>query len=58
MIALSPYDGLHLSHGERSPHEVRRVRGYALSRCLFPLTPPLSPLGRGSGESGGGGESK
>jgi hypothetical protein len=50
MIALSPYDGFHLSHGERSAREASRVRGYVLSREPFPLTPARSPMGRGSGE--------
>jgi hypothetical protein len=50
MRMLSPYDGLHLSHGERSDREAIRVRGYGLSSELFPLTPTLSPQGRGSGE--------
>jgi hypothetical protein len=31
----------HLSQWERSAHEVRRVRGYGLSRVLSPLTPTL-----------------
>jgi len=35
---------LHLSHGERSAHEVRRVRGFSLSRDRTPLTPTLSPI--------------
>jgi hypothetical protein len=39
---------VHLSHGERSAHEVRRVRGCDLSIKLGPLTPALSPTGRGS----------
>jgi hypothetical protein len=38
---------LHLSHRERSTREARRVRGYSLSRVLDPLTPTLSPMGRG-----------
>jgi hypothetical protein len=37
----------HLSHRERSDREAIRVRGYGLSRVLDPLTPTLSPLGRG-----------
>jgi hypothetical protein len=51
MRTLLPYDGIHLSHGERSDREAIRVRGYALLIELFPLTPTLSPKGRGSGES-------
>lgn len=50
MRTLSPYDGFNLSHGERSTREARRVRGDGLSMELFPLTPALSPMGRGSGE--------
>src|SRR5262249_24671272 len=37
--------------GERSTREARRVRGANLSRCIHPLTPPLSPMGRGSRRS-------
>jgi hypothetical protein len=39
---------LHLSHRERSDREAIRVSGYSLSIILFPLTPTLSPTGRGS----------
>src|SRR5260221_1558498 len=39
---------LRLSLRERSDREAIRVRGYSLSRVLDPLTPALSPTGRGS----------
>src|SRR5581483_4208576 len=34
---------VHLSQGERSASEARRVRGYRLSRVTCPLTTTLSP---------------
>ncbi len=45
---MAPQTWLHLSHTERSDREAIRVRGYGLSRALGPLTPTLSPQGRGS----------
>src|SRR5439155_16857507 len=36
------------SDGERSASEASRVRGDGLSRVTWPLTPTLSPTGRGS----------
>jgi hypothetical protein len=44
-------NSLHLSLWERSPREARRVRGYTRSRGRCPLTPTLSPAGRGSAPS-------
>ncbi len=46
-IFLSPRGRMttafHLSHGERSTREARRVRGYSLTIGRNPLTPTLSP---------------
>ena len=44
-------DALHLSHRERSDRAAIRVRGCDFTENLNPLTPALSPKGRGSAPS-------
>ena len=44
----------HLSIGRGRRREARRVRGYSQLKVLDPLTPTLSPTGRGSSASARG----